>query len=189
MVEKSKKIVTKKCFFCAESILDEAIKCRYCGERLDNTISPRVIKIGKFIILSFVTFGFYQYIWFYKQWSFLKKEFNLNVSPFVHTFLAPFYMGSIVNYTKILLKAEQTTCLCSAIITGILYFIVSCIGWHNFYFFWFFSTLLLIIPVGGMNKYYQKKEKRKLDNIKTSWWQWLIIAFIIIFLLPIFFGF
>ncbi len=36
----------KRCPFCAESIQDDAIKCRYCGEFLDQRAAQRIFTAG-----------------------------------------------------------------------------------------------------------------------------------------------
>ena len=46
----------KKCFFCAEEIQEEAIKCRFCGEFLDDSYKPKT-KTKWYYSTSAIVFG------------------------------------------------------------------------------------------------------------------------------------
>lgn len=46
----------KKCPFCAEEIQDEAIKCRFCGERIGKRGCRRIATRWVGLTFAFVTF-------------------------------------------------------------------------------------------------------------------------------------
>lgn len=85
--------LTKKCPFCTEEILAEAVKCEHCGEWLDKraaysawarTGSQRFSNaqpVWQFVLLALITFGIYEIYWFYRNWKHLKFHNNLDISP------------------------------------------------------------------------------------------------------------
>ena len=74
---------TKKCPFCKEEILADAVKCRHCGEWLNKPLGIQRAQATveqysnaqapwRLVLLSIITFGIYEIYWFYRNWKHLK---------------------------------------------------------------------------------------------------------------------
>ena len=151
----------------------------------------KVISIWKFILLSLITFGIYELVWFYRNWKFLKKEQNLKITPFLRTIFSTIFAWSFASYLKKFLKENNIICNYSPFFIWISYFII-CILWKlpdPYSLLWYLTFVPLIPLVKSMNKYWLSKEQN-LSLKKFSWWQIiLIIIGVILFLLIIFTSF
>ena len=137
----------------------------------------KVLPTWQFILLTFVTFGIYELVWFYRNWKLLKEVGSLKISPFWRAFFAPFYAGSIAGQLQKFLKEKNSPCDYSPTIIGISYFIIM-ILWRLPDPFWLVSFLSFVpmLPlVNSMNTYWQKEEQG-LPVEKFTWWQMILVV-------------
>ena len=145
--------------------------------------SPEV-PVGRFILLSLITFGIYELVWFYRNWKLLQKRRKLeNFSVLACIFCFSFFAGSIAGtFTKFLNKKHIETDY-SATGIGIFYFILA-ILWRfpDPYSLISSFTFIPMLPlVKAMNRYWQK-ELQNAQPKKFTWWQIILIILGIILL-------
>ena len=136
----------------------------------------RIVPTWKFILLSVITFGIYELVWFYKNWKLLKKEKGLKISPFWRALFSPLFAGSIAGHLQKYLKEKNNSCNYSPTLIGISYFVIT-ILWRlpDPYWLLSFFTFIPILPlVNSMNTHWQKEEKN-LPVKKFTWWQILLV--------------
>ena len=63
------------------------------------------ISVGKFVFLSFITFGLYQLWWTYKAWRFFKQKQDLDITPPLRALFGLFFLWPL--FTRIKNFAEE----------------------------------------------------------------------------------
>ncbi|MCF6276691.1 MAG: DUF4234 domain-containing protein [Candidatus Magasanikbacteria bacterium] len=150
----------------------------------------KIIPINNFILLSLITFGIYELVWFYRGWKLLKNKKKMNINPFWRAFFSPFYAGDFAkNFQEFLkdkdLKIEKS----DSKNIGMIYFILSILYIlpNPFWMISFFTFIPLLPLVKNMNRFY-KVENPKLKPKKFNWLQKILVVIGVVFLIIIFFG-
>lgn len=91
--------------------------------KIDNIISPK-----KVLILSIITWGLYDFFWFYKNWKLIKEKENSNIRPYGRSFLAVFYCYSFFKKTLDSAKNYGYIEKYSAATLATVYFVLTIIG-------------------------------------------------------------
>ncbi len=151
----------------------------------------KVIPLWKFILLSVITFGIYELVWFYRNWKILKNEQNLKITPLLRTIFSTIFAWSFASYLKKFLNEKNIAFNYSPILIWASYFVFR-ILWKlpDPYSLLSYLTFISMIPlVKSMNTYWISQEQN-LSPKKFSWWQIiLIIIWIIMFMLIVFASF
>ncbi len=136
-----------------------------------------------------IFFGIYPLFWMYDQWSFLKKRQDLKISPGWRAFFSALWAGPLASDVQKYLKKENIHVSYSPVLIGISFFVLCAL--HKLPDpYWLLSLLsfLPILPiVEAMNQYYEKHDSH-LPKFKLAWWQYVLTALGLLFLLLAVYG-
>lgn len=141
-----------------------------------------------FIFLSIVSFGVYEFVWFYRNWKFFKEKEKLDISPFWRAFFAPFFIYKLFQKISVYAKKEGYKGKYSSGWRTFFWWIISLIifiSQHFIALFSIFSFLPLLSLLKAINFYYRKNERNCVPRTIQWWHVLLIIGCLILWILSL----
>lgn len=154
------------------------------------------VSMKKFLLMSFVSLGIYQYYWIYKNWVWLKIVGEEEVSPAWRTIFAPIMNFSLVGHISQHDRTGYTWFLVLSIPIALTYFLFNILDraisrvdtlpdWLSILSM--FSVLVLVPVAMQVNKMNEDREDLIEQNSKYTWHTYGFIAmFAPIFLVAIY---
>ena len=183
------------CRYCgAEKTAEDAVYCQKCGKKYDssptgladNVITkpspPRAqsnakpeespvmfaISTTKFSVMSIATFGIYGIYWFYKNWQWIQRTYGEKISPFWRTFFGIFYMYSLCNRVREIVKTHNVDAAYSSGLLTAGYIVLSLL-WKLPDPFWIVSIFAFLFQLPVVSAIQKANWSEDVNSRFTGW--------------------
>jgi hypothetical protein len=84
------------------------------------------VPVSKFVVLSLLSFGFYEIYWFYKSWAYIRARDGSRISPVLRTVFQPFTFPALMADVRRNLRAGPSRV--TSIVLAVVFFVLSIVG-------------------------------------------------------------
>ena len=111
------------------------------GEAENGAYYP--VSLPKFVILSVLTFGLFEFYWLYKNWVFIKERDHSHIRPLARAFFGVLFLYSLIEDVA----ARRKVALGSVILTASFFVLHTAWRWPEQWWLVSLLTSLPLIPV------------------------------------------
>jgi hypothetical protein len=189
------------CPGCTSLIPNDADSCPHCGFAIPQDASFGVpwqtatlvaaptaeasalppffaVPLWKLVLMSFFTFGVYEFFWFYRNWQRIRVREQVDISPFWRAFFGVIFCHSCFKRIETYGLAMVITPSPPILLLTVLWIVVT-LAWRLPDPFWLIATLsfIFLLPVQAYaNRINEQKVPTHDRNARLTVWNWVGIV-------------